>query len=73
MATNEFSILNIGGDSYSVKDKTARAEADTADKNAQTAMQSVSTLKTKLKTSKLKGTYTSDTETLEVSLNIITD
>ena len=73
MATNEFSILNIGGDSYIVKDKTARSDAETADQNAQTAIQNVSTLKSKLKTSSLKDTYTADTETLELSLNIVTD
>lgn len=73
MATNEFSVLNIGGDSYSVKDKTARNDAETADQNAQAAMQNVSTLKAKLKTSTLKDTYTPDTETLELSLNIVTE
>ena len=55
--------LKIGNNLYSIKDSTARTTANNADTKATNA-------NTKIDGTNLIGTYTSETETLKISLEI---
>lgn len=73
----DISKLKVGVNTYDLKDPTARTTANNADGNASQAIldaaaaaTSASNANTKIDGAKIIGTYTSGTETLEVSLEI---
>lgn len=69
----DFANIKIGQSVYGVKDKTARQQSSDAETKADLAVQNVENLKTTLHESTLNGNYTAETETLEVTLNIVTE
>lgn len=69
----DFANIKIGQNVYGVKDKTARDQSSSAETKADLAIQNVESLKVALPTSTLNGVYTTQTETLEITLNIVTD
>ena len=66
----DISKLKIGSNTYDVKDPTARSTANNADSNASQALLDSASANTKIDGAKVIGTYTSGTETLEVSLEL---
>lgn len=80
----DISNLKIGNNVYSVKDQTARTTATNADtkadqaiidsssaqQTANTANTNANSANTKIDGAKLIGTYTSATETIELSLQL---
>lgn len=71
------SNLKIGANTYTIKDTTARSTANDADTKATQAILDASSADTKATNANTKidgasviGTYTSATETLEVSLQL---
>lgn len=73
----DISNLKIGGNSYAIKDPTARTNASNADNKADQAILDASAADTKATNANTKidgasitGTYTSGTETLEISLTL---
>lgn len=73
----DISNLKIGNNVYSIKDPTARTNAGNADTKADQAIidaglaqSSATNANTKIDNSKIIGTYTGQTETLEISLEI---
>lgn len=73
----DISHLKIGGNSYDIKDPTARTTANNADNKADQALLDVASVDTKATNANTKidgasviGTYTSNTETLEISLQL---
>lgn len=73
----DISNLKIGANTFSIKDITARTTANNADTKADQAIVDVATATTKANNANTKidgasvvGTYTSQTETLEISLEI---
>lgn len=66
----DISKLKVGSNTYDVKDPTARNTANNADSNASQAILDSSAANAKIDGAKVKGTYTSGTETLEISLEL---
>lgn len=66
----DISKLKVGANTYDIKDPTARNTASNADSNASQAILDSAEANTKIDGSKVIGTYTSGTETLEISLEI---
>lgn len=73
----DISKLKVGVNTYNIKDPTARDTAGNADSNASQAIldaaaaaTSASNANTKIDGAKVIGTYTSGTETLEISLEL---
>ena len=66
----DISKLKIASNTYDIKDPTARNTANNADSNASQALLDSAEANTKIDGAKIKGTYTSGTETLEVSLEL---
>ena len=66
----DISKLKVGANTYDIKDPTARNTASNADSNASQAILDSAEAITKIDGSKVIGTYTSGTETLEISLEI---
>lgn len=67
---SDISNLKIGANTYGIKDRTARTTANNADNNASSAIQQSAQTEAKLANSKITGTYTQQTETLEIALEI---
>lgn len=63
----DISKLKIGANTYDVKDPTARNTASNADNNASQAILDSAEANTKIDGASIVGTYTSGTETLEIS------
>ena len=66
----DISKLKVGSNTYDIKDPTARNTANNADSNASQAILDSASANTKIDGAKVIGTYTSGTETLEVSLEL---
>ena len=73
----DISHLKIGSNTYSIKDNTARTTADNADTKADQALidsasadQKATTAKYEIEGASIIGTYTSATETIEISLQL---
>ncbi len=66
----DISKLKIGSNTYDVKDPTARNTASNADSNASQAILDSAEANAKINGAKVLGTYTSGTETLEISLEL---
>lgn len=66
----DISKLKVGVNTYDIKDPTARSTANNADGNASQALLDSAEANAKIDGSKVTGTYTSGTETLEISLVI---
>ena len=73
----DISNLKIGANSYAIKDPTARTAADNADTKADQAILDASAADTKATNANTKidgasiiGTYTAQTETDEISLQL---
>ena len=66
----DISKLKIASNTYDIKDPTARNTANNADSNASQALLDSAEANTKIDGAKVIGTYTSATETLEVSLEL---
>ena len=66
----DISKIKIGSSTYDVKDPTARNTANNADGNASQALLDSSQANAKIDGAKVLGTYTSATETLEISLEL---
>lgn len=66
----DISKLKVGANTYDIKDPTARNTANNADSNASQAILDSAEANAKINGAKILGTYTSGTETLEVSLEI---
>ena len=66
----DISKLKIGSNTYDIKDPTARSTANNADTNASQAILDSAEANAKINGASVVGTYTSATETLEVSLQI---
>ena len=66
----DISKLKIGSNTYDVKDPTARNTANNADTNASQALLDSADANAKIDGAKVLGTYTSGTETLEISLEL---
>lgn len=66
----DISKIKIGSSTYDVKDPTARNTANNADGNASQALLDSSEANSKIDGAKVIGTYTSGTETLEISLEL---
>ena len=66
----DISKLKVGLNTYDIKDPTARSTANNADGNASQALLDAGEANAKITGSKVIGTYTSGTETLEISLEI---
>ena len=64
----DISKLKIGANTYDVKDPTARSTANNADNNASQAILDSAEANAKIDGASVIGTYTSGTETLEISL-----
>lgn len=64
----DISKLKIGSNTYDIKDPTARTTANNADNNASQALLDSASANNKIDGARVIGTYTSGTETLEVSL-----
>lgn len=63
----DISKLKIGANTYDVKDPTARNTANNADNNASQAILDSAAANAKIDGASIVGTYTSGTETLEIS------
>ena len=63
----DISKLKVGSNTYDVKDPTARTTASNADNNASQAILDSAEANAKIDGAKVIGTYTSGTETLEIS------
>lgn len=63
----DISKLKVGANTYDVKDPTARTTANNADNNASQAILDSAEANAKIDGAKVIGTYTSGTETLEIS------
>lgn len=66
----DISKIKIQSSTYDIKDPTARSTANNADGNASQALLDSAEANTKIDGAKVIGTYTSGTETLEVSLEL---
>jgi len=66
----DISKIKIQSNTYDIKDPTARNTANNADGNASQALLDSAEANTKIDGAKVIGTYTSGTETLEVSLEL---
>lgn len=66
----DISKLKVGANTYDVKDPTARNTANNADNNASQAILDSAEANAKIDGAKILGTYTSGTETLEISLEL---
>ena len=66
----DISKIKIGSSTYDVKDPTARNTANNADGNASQALLDSAEANSKIDGAKVIGTYTSGTETLEISLEL---
>ena len=66
----DISKLKVGSNTYDLKDPTARNTATNADSNASQAILDSAEANAKIDGAKIKGTYTSGTETLEISLEL---
>lgn len=66
----DISKLKVGANTYDIKDPTARNTASNADSNASQAILDSAEANAKINGAKVIGTYTSGTETLEVSLEL---
>lgn len=73
----DISNLKIGSTSYSIKDPTARTNAGNADSKADQAIidaaaaqSTANNADAKISGASITGTYTSGTETLEISLTL---
>ena len=66
----DISKIKIQSSTYDIKDPTARNTANNADGNASQALLDSAEANTKIDGAKIIGTYTSGTETLEVSLEL---
>ena len=66
----DISKLKVGSSTYDIKDPTARNTANNADGNASQAILDSSQANAKIDGAKVIGTYTSGTETLEISLEL---
>lgn len=66
----DISKLKVGANTYDVKDPTARTTANNADSNASQAILDSASANAKIDGAKILGTYTSGTETLEISLEL---
>lgn len=66
----DISKLKVGANTYDVKDPTARNTANNADNNASQAILDSAEANAKIDGAKVIGTYTSGTETLEISLEL---
>lgn len=73
----DISNLKINNNIYSIKDNTARTTANNADTKADqaiidagSAQNTANTANTKIDGASIIGTYTSATETLEISLEL---
>lgn len=66
----DISKLRVQSTTYDIKDPTARNTANNADSNASQALLDSAEANTKIDGAKIIGTYTSGTETLEVSLEL---
>lgn len=66
----DISKIKIGSSTYDVKDPTARNTANNADGNASQALLDSAEANSKIDGAKILGTYTSGTETLEISLEL---
>ena len=62
-------ILKIGEKSYQIKDETARTTATKAEETANTASKNATNALNKINNIKLEGTYTSQSETLTLSIS----
>ena len=63
----DISKLKVGSNTYDIKDPTARNTANNADNNASQAILDSAEANAKIDGAKVIGTYTSGTETLEIS------
>lgn len=63
----DISKLKVGSNTYDIKDPTARNTANNADSNASQAVLDSSAANAKIDGASVIGTYTSGTETLEIS------
>ena len=66
----DISKLKIGSNTYDIKDPSTRNIANNADSNASQAILDTSEANAKIDGAKVIGTYTSGTETLEISLEL---
>lgn len=73
----DISNLKVGSNTYSIKDTTSRTTANNADIKADQALidsasaeQKAATAKYEIEGASITGTYTSGTETLEISLTL---
>ena len=66
----DISKIKIQSNTYDIKDPTARNTANNADGNASQALLDSAEANTKIDGAKVIGTYTSGTETLEISLEL---
>ena len=66
----DISKIKIGSSTYDVKDPSARNTANNADNNASQALLDSAEANAKINGAKVLGTYTSGTETLEISLEL---
>lgn len=66
----DISKIKVGANTYDVKDPTARTTAGNADSNASQAILDSAEANAKIDGAKILGTYTSGTETLEISLEL---
>ncbi len=66
----DISKLKVGINTYDIKDPTARNTANNADNNASQAILDSAEANAKISGAKVLGTYTSGTETLELSLEL---
>ena len=66
----DISKLKVGINTYDIKDPTARTTANNADNNASQAILDSATANAKISGASVIGTYTSGTETLEISLEL---
>lgn len=63
----DISKLKVGANTYDIKDPTARSTASNADGNASQAILDSAQANAKIDGASILGTYTSGTETLEIS------
>lgn len=66
----DISKLKVGANTYDIKDPTARNTATNADNNASQAILDSAEANAKISGASVLGTYTSGTETLEISLQL---
>ena len=66
----DISKIKVGVNTYDIKDPTARNTANNADSNASQAILDSAEANAKINGASVIGTYTSGTETLEISLEL---